>query len=95
MMFSSGPRPSFNKKKVQGEDPTSVHLSFVNRRSEHIDLYWLNHDKVLQKFHTFPPAGTFNINSHLGHVWVAKVQGSDGEVGKWVTSRKLKTVEIR
>ncbi len=93
-------RPFFGKKTVKQAngkytvESTSIHLSFLNRRATNVDLYWLNHNKQLQKFHTFLPGGSWNVNSHLGHVWVARQSFDDTEVGRWVATRKLKKIEI-
>jgi hypothetical protein len=91
------PRPYFGKtKKKDGTmESNNVHLAFVNTRPKSVDLFWLNHDKELQKFHTFQPGASWTCNSHVGHVWVAKYTTEiNQEVGRWVTSKSSNTIEI-
>ena len=91
------PRPYFGKtKKKDGTmESSNVHLAFVNTQPKSVDLFWLNHDKELQKFHTFQPGGSWTCNSHVGHVWVAKYTTEmNQEVGRWVTSKSSNTIEI-
>jgi len=82
-------RPFFDKTKTGAG--SAVKVTFANSRAAVVDLYWQN-GKELQQYSSISPGMKWTVDTHAGHVWVAKV--ADMEVKRWIMSAAKTAIGI-
>jgi len=82
-------RPTFdNDKSNKRPSKNAIKLVFANSHPKPVGMYWLDRG-TMQLFETIQPGGEWVVDTHPGHIWVAKA--GEVEVKRWVVDRKMNT----
>ncbi len=57
---------------ASGASTTAARASFTNNSDGAVSIYWIGFDGTLTEYAGLLPGETFDVDTYVGHVWVAK-----------------------
>jgi hypothetical protein len=53
----------------------NVNVTFRNKTTEPVELYWIDFDGAAERRASIFPAGFANVDTYAGHLWVVRTKG--------------------
>jgi hypothetical protein len=73
----------------------STELEFINMRTGHIHVYWLNFDGQRVSYKSVPPGGSTIMNTYMTHPWLLTDEADGNALGIWNPEETYARVVLR